>query len=154
MTRPVRKHREGRPGNREERRQRIAVERRAHRSGKWGKWTTADLPNGLQLREKTSARGWASQVRKVATNDRCVVLLRRFNDLHGNETHHLAISSEANIEPTWAEMQRIKNELMSPNATAVQVMPPQDELVDRADMYHLWVIAGVLPFSLLGDRDG
>lgn len=33
------------------------------------------------------------------------------------------------------------------NATAVEVYPPQSEVVDDADMYHLWIVER-LPFSL------
>lgn len=35
-----------------------------------------------------------------------------------------------------------------PEATAVEVYPPHAEIVDDADMYHLWVLAAPLPFSL------
>ena len=51
---------------------------------------------------------------------------------------------------TWATKQRIKNEIMGPERTAVEVYPPVSELVDSADMYWLWVIpeGTHLPFKL------
>ena len=61
---------------------------------------------------------------------------------------HLAISSLSGIRPTWPEAQRMKNELAGDDATAVEVYPPQGEVVDQADMYHLWVLPGPIPFSL------
>ena len=44
--------------------------------------------------------------------------------------------------------ERIKDEIAGPDATAVEVYPPQAEIVDDADMYHLWVLPAPLPFSL------
>ena len=65
-----------------------------------------------------------------------------------NGVRHLAITSLSTVRPSWPEMQRIKDEIAGPNATAVEVYPPQNEIVDDADMYHLWVMAGPLDFSL------
>ena len=33
-------------------------------------------------------------------------------------------------------------------ATAVEVYPPSDQVVDGADMFHIWVLPEPLPFSL------
>lgn len=51
---------------------------------------------------------------------------------------------------SWSDMQRIKNELMGPERVAVEVFPPVSELIDNANIAHLWVMpAGfTLPFSL------
>ena len=51
---------------------------------------------------------------------------------------------------SWSDMQRIKNELCGKDKTAIQVYPPASEVVDFANIYHLWVlpIGFVLPFSL------
>ncbi len=55
---------------------------------------------------------------------------------------------------SWADMQRIKNELRGPERVAVEVYPPQSELVDEANIYHLWVFPEGyrLPFTLRGSR--
>ncbi len=45
-------------------------------------------------------------------------------------------------------MQRIKDEIAGPDATAIEVYPPHAEIVDQADMFHIWVVPGPLPFSL------
>jgi hypothetical protein len=63
-------------------------------------------------------------------------------------TRHLMISSLTGDRPTWWEAQRIKNEIAGQNATAVEVYPPQSEVVDDADAYHLWVLPTSLGFSL------
>ncbi len=73
----------------------------------------------------------------------------------GGEIVHLWIRRHDGA-PTrsWADFQRIKNEVVSPDRTAVEVFPAVDELVDSANMYHLWVLpAGFrLPFALAGAR--
>jgi hypothetical protein len=57
---------------------------------------------------------------------------------------HLAVSSLSGVRPTFHEMQRIKNELLGPEIIAVEIYPMQDDLVDAADMFHLWVIPATL----------
>lgn len=48
----------------------------------------------------------------------------------------------------WLDYQRIKNELAGPTFTALEVYPPEDELVDDIDMWHMWVLAPLcrMPF--------
>lgn len=45
-------------------------------------------------------------------------------------------------------MQRIKDELAGVRATGVEIYPPHDEIVDGANMYHLWIVPAPLPFGL------
>lgn len=61
---------------------------------------------------------------------------------------HLAIASLSGERPTWWEMQRIKDELAGPDAMAVEVYPPAAEVVDEADMFHIWVLPQPLTFGL------
>jgi hypothetical protein len=51
---------------------------------------------------------------------------------------------------SWADMQRIKNELVGPERVAVEVFPPVSQLIDNANIAHLWVMPDgfSLPFSL------
>lgn len=51
---------------------------------------------------------------------------------------------------SWADMQRIKNELIGEKRIAIEVFPAQEDLVDDANMAHLWVLPEdfKLPFSL------
>lgn len=46
---------------------------------------------------------------------------------------------------------RAKTELAGPTATGIEVYPPDAEIVDQADMFHLWIVSD-LPFSLHDDR--
>lgn len=51
---------------------------------------------------------------------------------------------------SWSDMQRIKNELMGEDRVAVEVYPAESDLIDLANMYHLWVFQEgyKLPFGL------
>lgn len=51
---------------------------------------------------------------------------------------------------SWADMQRIKNELVGGDRTAIEVFPAEKQLVDAANCYHLWVLPEgfALPFGL------
>ena len=40
----------------------------------------------------------------------------------------------------WPDLQRIKDELAGREREAVQVFPRADEVVDRANMAHLWLV--------------
>lgn len=124
--------------DRSERRHVLEIEHRARKSGDWGPWEHIDLPHG------TGSRGWGGDCRKA---HRCAVfcVLERF---HISGVVHLAVSSLSGERPTWWEMQRIKNELAGEAATAVEVYPPSDRVVDEADMFHIWVLPDGLPFCL------
>ncbi|MGL5922147.1 DUF7694 domain-containing protein [Chroococcidiopsis sp.] len=51
---------------------------------------------------------------------------------------------------SWSDMQRIKNELIGSDRVGVEVYPSVTDVVDDANIYHLWVLpAGyTLPFGL------
>jgi hypothetical protein len=69
---------------------------------------------------------------------------------HWGEVDHAAIRNCSSTDVPWAAKQRIKDELFGKDRVAVEVFPLADELVDSANMYHLWVMpAGYrLPFGL------
>jgi ribosomal protein S18 acetylase RimI-like enzyme len=45
-----------------------------------------------------------------------------------------------NQDVFWSDKQRIKNELFGERRTAIEVYPPQSDLVDEAHIYWLWVL--------------
>jgi hypothetical protein len=49
-------------------------------------------------------------------------------------------TDRAAIRPTFYDMMRIKSELFGAERTAIEVCPPESELVDVANMYWLWVL--------------
>jgi hypothetical protein len=123
---------------RHERKRLLRAEAAARKSGDWGPWETLPFPAGI------GGRGWTNEVRLAHRNAVFSVLVRY---VRGGVVH-LAVSSLTQVRPTWPEMQRIKDELAGSDATAVEVYPPQSEIIDEADMYHIWVLPGPLWFSL------
>jgi len=128
--------------NRRDYRISLAMERRGLR-GDWGEWRKTPLPTGIP-----NGHGWCREVREAWANNLYAVLIRPFADTNGEEVIHLAIRTISQLEPPWRDMQRIKSEICGEESTAVSVMPPASELVDDADMYHVWVLSSRLPFSL------
>ena len=127
-----------------ERRKLLAVARKRRRRGQWGAWKTRTFPPG------SAGSGWAAQFTTAHVNRVFSVLDRT----HPCGARHLAVSSLSGVRPSWTEMQRIKTEIAGADATAIEVYPPEGEVVDDADMFHIWVVPGPLPFSLHDDRGG
>lgn len=112
-------------------------ERMRRQRGDWGKWETIYPGAG-------DASSWPNGVSRA---HRCAVFAVLESPAPGGVIH-LAVSSLSGVRPTWHEMQRIKNRIAGPEATAVEVYPPHDQVVNGADMFHIWVLPGPLPFSL------
>jgi hypothetical protein len=131
------------------RRQRRAAQSEARKRGSWA-WV--ELPVNPALFDKAPA---CRNVRVVYRNDFWIVQVYEFNCALGPMLH-LAIRSiaqagtDSGLEPSWSELQRIKNELCGEQAEAVQVHPRPADLMDQADMYHLFVLpqGWPLPFGL------
>lgn len=126
---------------RHERRRLLGEEARRRTSGNWGPWERVELQPGAVARG-----GWTEQV-SVAHRNRVFCVLERL--VYPGVTH-LAVTSLSAVRPTWHEMQRIKDEIAGPDRFGVEVYPPRDEIVDGADMFHLWVWpeGKTLPFGL------
>lgn len=128
--------------SRNERRRLLEAERRVRASKKWPAWWVEYFPLG------SAGTGWASEFSEAHVNGVFSVLDRTLPD----GTRHLMVTSLSGIRPTWSEMQRIKNDIAGAGATAVEVYPPEAEVVDEVDAYHLWVLPARLPFSLKRKR--
>lgn len=128
--------------NRQQRLAARAIERKGIK-GDWGAWRKTPVPDGIP-----GGTGWCREIREAWANNLYAVLIRTFIDERGEQVIHLAIRTASQLEPPWRDMQRIKNEICGEEATAVQAMPPASELIDEADMYHMWVLSSRLPFSL------
>lgn len=55
---------------------------------------------------------------------------------------------------TWSGKQSVKNLVWGEKAQAIEVYPPQQEVIDHGEIYHLWLVGPeeFLP-DLLGHRD-
>lgn len=126
-------------GNRRERR---AFGSQMRRSASWGDWETIReapvhpmAPAGLQ---------WA-----VRNNHFSVQVFHHRTDW-GTVVQLMVRRHDAQPVRDWTALQRIKDELFGPDRTAVEVFPPSDQLVDSANIYHLWILPHgfELPFGL------
>ena len=124
---------------RSQRRMLLDAERKRRKSGQWPAWEKIDLPAGIP-----GGGGWTRDIRSAMKNAVFSVLIR---PVPGGVTH-LAITSLSEERPTWWEAMRIKNEICGDGATAVEVYPAMSDVVDGANMYHLWVLPEPLPFGL------
>lgn len=120
-------------------------ERLALRSGNWGPW------HRVEDARPPRTTGWLSEVHTVWKNHVFAVLVRTVQTACG-PVQHAAIRNVSETDIPWAAMQRIKDEIFGPRRVAVEVFPPADELVDEANMYHLWILPEgfALPFTLTG----
>ena len=126
---------------RDTRRRLLRVEAIARRSGIWGNWTVIKRPY-------PHAIGWLGQCDAVKNDVFCVLTRRIPGALH------LAIASLSGNRPSWPEAQRIKNELAGDDVMAVEIYPRECDVVDGADMYHLWALEKPLPINLASDTAG
>lgn len=135
-------------GSRNQRRLAVARERKAIVTGKWEPFERIELPQGVPL-----GGGWIGQIRYAFRNDLYAVLCRPVATMNG-EVVHCAIRTASNLEPPWRDKQRIKNECFGAERVAVEVMPSAANLVDAADMYHMWVLPAGFSFDFgLGDEE-
>jgi hypothetical protein len=116
--------------NRAERRLAQSIERRSLATGIWLPWERRTFPKG------SVGSGWCAEIGEAYTNGLYVALVRHAP----RGVTHLAIRTASNLEPSWRDLQRIKNELFGPERHAVQVCPRESRLIDQADMYHLWIM--------------
>jgi len=108
-------------------------------------WT--EHPSPKQLKQ---GDGWfGGFTRTYRQGNEYVVLIRPVDTPFG-EAQHACMRNAAGIDIPWAEKQRIKNELFGPERTAIEVFPAESELVDAANMYHIWLLPEGcdLPFTL------
>jgi len=66
------------------------------------------------------------------------------------EIIHLWIRRHDNQDIPWRDKMKIKESLMGVKRFAIEVFPPNDKLIDQADMYHIYVlpVGFELPFGL------
>lgn len=54
---------------------------------------------------------------------------------------HLRVWRSGRRPLSWDDLQAIKNEAAGEDALAVEVYPPQGEVVDEAPIRHLWIVS-------------
>jgi hypothetical protein len=76
----------------------------------------------------------------IWANSRYIVVMRECGESPGTgPLIWLSIKGVANdVSHDWRDFQRIKNELVGPEAEAVELYPAESRLVDNANQFHLW----------------
>lgn len=89
-------------------------------------------------------------MKRFVSNDRYSVQFFEQLSGWGPVTHLIIRRHDQGKSIPWAHKQRIKDELVGADRTAVEVFPSAQNLVDDADVYHLWVLPVdfALPFGL------
>lgn len=104
-------------------------------------------------KSKRTGAGWFGEMNHAYVDEKYqyAVMTREVNTEWGTVIHACIRNADESDIP-WFEKQRIKNELFGPERCAVEVFPADSQLVDEANMYHLWVLPKEmkLPFSLKG----
>ncbi len=103
-------------------------------------WTDEDLLSALDtLIEEQEAV-------PCYVNDKYQVMAKDMGDMI-----HLSIRRlDREVVRDWRDLQEIKNMLVGPEHTGLEVFPPESKLVDTANQYHLWVFKDpktCLPFG-------
>lgn len=102
-------------------------------------------PSSKQLKQ---GDGWFGELdRTYRRNDGQVVCMMRDLQTDWGKVTHLTITAHG--QPNWMDKQRIKNELFGEESLAIEVFPKESELVNNANMYHLWILhEQEIPFGI------
>lgn len=94
--------------------------------------------------------GWYGELDRAYRQGTDYVVLVRDVETEWGTIQHAVMRNTDNTDIPWAEKQRIKNELFGKEAVALEVFPAMSELIDAADMYHIWVLPAdfKLPFTI------
>lgn len=65
---------------------------------------------------------------------------------------HIRVRARSKAPLSWDELQEVKREAGFGDATAIEVYPPDDEIVDEVRMRHLWVMPYDYPVPSLRRR--
>jgi hypothetical protein len=103
-------------------------------------------------KSKRFGTGWFGELDRAWQDGEYAVMARKVQTEWG-EVDHVCIRNRPNTDVPWAAKQRIKNELFGHDRIAIEVFPETAELVDEANMYHIWVLPKgfKVPFSIRSD---
>jgi hypothetical protein len=51
---------------------------------------------------------------------------------------HVSVSRRDRSLPTWEQLRLVKDRFIGQDRTALQVLPPEDKYVNKAEVLHLW----------------
>lgn len=115
-------------------------------------------PDAHSRRDPDGARTGGYRPSRAYRNDRYTVFVYEHpTPDFDTPVLHLSIHRH-DREPIrdWRHLQAIKNEVAGVERTAIEVFPPESQLIDEANEYHLWVmpVGFTLPFVVPQRRVG
>ncbi len=100
--------------------------------GEWSKFTDVDVKTVPVPAPRTCYR--------VVKNNKYTVFFCKIKTKAGVECERLMIRRhDASTQVPWRDKQRIKNELLGKEVLAIEFYPPESQLFDNANVYHLLV---------------
>lgn len=93
-------------------------------------------------KSRHTGNGWFGEMNRVYVDEKrfYCVMIRTIIVPEWGKVEHAAIRNTPSTDIPWAEKQRIKNEIFGKERVAFEVFPKESELVDEANMYHIWVL--------------
>lgn len=127
----------------------------SERPADWGPWEWRNHlvdPRNRAYRELSIARDYPTrmQLKRACLNLVYSVQFFERESTWGMVDHLIIRRHDEGLLFPWSDLQRIKDELISPERVAVEVFPPRSQLVDDANCRHLWILPEgfTLPFGL------
>lgn len=117
---------------------------------RWGPWSKRQI-NALDARWRPVLAGPEEWLDFAYTNTTYSVQFSEYTTSRGVYLHLWIRRHKGGAKSVpWSSKQKIKTQLVGPERVAVEVFPAESELVDSANMYHLWVYPEdeILPFRL------
>ena len=99
-------------------------------------WIRMPAPNS----QGAKFTGWLKEMNEAYKDEKNIyAVMARTIDTEYGQIKHAAIRNIESTDISWSEKQRIKNELFGEEVQAIEFFPKQSDLVDEANMYHLWI---------------
>lgn len=128
--------------NRQQRRAGQAIHKKivgkALKKGDWGEWV--DITNEAWSKSRGQDR---DRLIKFYKNNIYSAQVIKYNEflLLGIRRH------DESVNISWADKQRIKNDIIGSDITCVEAFPKIFDLVDAANMYWLWAVNQYFPLK-------
>lgn len=115
--------------------------------GEWVSVGVTDLANTMI--PLSQGERWVAMWR----NNHHAVMVSEMSTEWGMVTHLWVRRHDNKPRVSWRALQRIKNDLVGRDRCGIEIYPAEEDKVDEANMYHLWVMpVGWRPPFTLGQR--
>ena len=122
--------------------------RHANARVSWGEWKFIPSDKYAPIKTKglvgkayEEAVEWRKQSLRYENNLYAVNITEVNDETHGEMWQWLSIKRlDREIIRDWRHLQRIKTELCGAEREAIEIFPPESQLVDSANQFHLWVL--------------